>query len=142
MNQGHGFRRLIRKGVVVCEDHIHLEVCGALQCLPCSYSVVDGDQKPDPLRVKLFHHSRVQPVAIVHPAWNGCFRIGTKTAEGTQQQGSAGHAVGVVITANGQRLPRPARCLKARKRWGELGEVVVGSRRVLIAQESLHVFCC
>ena len=92
--------------------------------------------------MELFHHPWVQPIPVIHSAWNRRLGSGTKTAEGSQEQGGAGHAVGVVITANGQSLPRLARRLKACKRRGELGEVVVGSRRVLIAQESLHVLCC
>ena len=142
MDQGHGFRLLIRKGVVVREDHIHLEIFSALQCFFRGHSVVDRDQKSDPLCMELFHHPWVQPIPVIHSAWNRRLGSGTKTAEGSQEQGGAGHAVGVVITANGQSLPRLARRLKACKRRGELGEVVVGSRRVLIAQESLHVLCC
>jgi hypothetical protein len=117
---------LRRQGVVIGEQHIQLEFAGPFQGLAGRDAVVHGDQQPDALLRQPLHHRRVEAIAVVLPAGDGSHRGGAEPLQHPHQQGRAGHAIGVVVAADGHGLPGLAGLLQAPHGALEIGEMAGG----------------
>ena len=124
MEQGQMGRQLRRQGVVVRQDHLHLQGLGPLQRLPRRHAVVDRDQQGDAVGRQPLDHGGVEAIAVLLPAWDGGPRPGAEPLQNPHQQGRACHAVGVIVAADRHRLARAAGLFKPRHGGAEVGEVV------------------
>ena len=141
MHQGKGVRRGRRDGVVIRDDHFNPQGPGPLQCLRCCDAVVDGDKKIHTVVCERFDHPWVQPITVVHATWDGSYGPGSQRTQGSKQQGCAGHAIGVVVPADGNAFVVRAGFLKSRDRVGEIWEMVACVRELLRIKPGEHLSC-
>ena len=73
--------------------------------------------------MELLHDPLINPVAIGHPAGDRGGHIGSQMAEGTDQQGGAGHAVRVVVAANPEPIAPFDRLRQQIQRRGQVGKL-------------------
>ena len=120
--------RLRWQGVVVGEDHLHLQLQGALEGFLGRDAVVDGDQQGDPLAGQALHHGGIEAIAVLLAAGNRRKRPGAKPLQNTHQQGGAGHAIGIVVAADRHRFPGGAGPAQPSHGLGKIGEMGLGVR--------------
>ena len=115
-----------RQGVVIGEDHIHSQGGRPLQGLPGRHAVIHRDDQAHAIGRQSLDHAGIEAVAIVGPTRDGGPWPCPEPLEHAHQQGRAGHAIGVIVAADGQAFARAAGPLQPLHRPGEVGEVVMG----------------
>ena len=122
---------------MVGDDHIQFQLAGPLQGCTGGDAVIDRDQQADTVVRQPFHHGPVQPIAVVHPAWDRRHRGRTEALQQTHQQGRAGHAVGVVVAADCHPFASSAGLAQALHGTPQLGEMAAGIRCLGRIQQGL-----
>ena len=138
MNQSQGFGSRCGQCVVIGQDDFNVEFFGSGQRLMGCHTVVDSDEETHPRCVQFLHHSRIQAVAIGHATGNRSLGSGAHRCEGSHQQRSAGHAIGVVIAANGDRLMVMASGFQPLERCLQLRKVVMRCWKRLVTQQGVQ----
>ena len=100
MQQGQHRRTLLRDGVVIRDDHLHPKRFGTLKRLPGADAVVNGHQQLDAISGQPLDHAGIEPIALALATGDGRLRASPEALQHPQQQGRAGHAIGVVVAAD------------------------------------------
>ena len=140
MNQCQGLRACCGQGVVISEDHFNAEFFGLGQRLMGCHTVVNRDKEPHTCCVQLLHHPRIQAIAIGHATGDCGLGSGAHRREGPHQQRRAGHAIGVVITANGDRFMAITSCFQTLERCLQFRKVVMRWWKRLVTQQRVQTF--
>ena len=120
MKESEGLGWWIRNGVVVRDDHLNAQGFGSSEGGIGSHAVIHRDQQLHSFVMELLHHAHIEAIAVVHAARDCCDWFGPEWFECANQQGSAGHAVGVVITADGDGFTLLAGASEAINRHPEI----------------------
>ena len=142
MNQRRHRWSLNGNRVVIGHDHLHIEFGGSLQCRNGSNPVINGHEQPDPLGLEAFDHADIQSVTVIHPGGDRSHRVRSESSEGTNQQGRAGHAVGVVIPADRQGFSASAGLGKTFGGRGQIRELLLRIRQLRWIQQMFRSFHC
>jgi hypothetical protein len=132
--------------MVIGDDHGHAQFTGIGHRLKGSDAVIDGQNNADPVAIKGFDNPGIQPIALLHAAGDGVVGIGSQKAQGPDQQGGAGHAVGVVVATDGNFLALGDRLHQNRHAGGQVGNSSIGegnrAARVLETQPPARGLRC
>ncbi len=90
--------------MVVGDDHRQTQLAGAGDRGHRRNTVVDGENNAHPVGIAVFDNAAVDAVALGHAAGDNVAHLAAQRPQRPQQQGRAGHAVGVVVAADGDRL--------------------------------------
>ena len=89
---------------MIGNDYGHAQLSGIGHRLESSDAIIHGQNHADAVGIEGFNNALVEAVALLHTAGNGVVGIGPQKPQSPDQQGSAGHAVGVIVATDGNFL--------------------------------------
>ena len=103
IDDGHGGRQRLADRVMVGDDQVQARP-GLLDLVDRADAAVDGDDDAHARGVEAPQGVEVQAIALVHAVGDVGLHLRAQGRQGLDQQGRGGHAVGVKVAVDGDRL--------------------------------------